>query len=143
VGRPTPTGTERVPLGALGGKFESFNRNGDPGVLDGDPGTRWNSSAAQRIGTVVTIDLGKPHTDVVRLELEHMPFERDFPGALSAKASTDAIHWREVPAHAGVPAVSFKRPFYALLVSALTFFAMALRREPRAPKRSRGVAQKT
>jgi hypothetical protein len=142
VVRAVGNGTERVTLGSIGGKFESFNRNGDPNVLDGDPSTRWSSSANQRAGTSVSVDFGKPRTDVVRLEIEHMPYDRDFPGALSAKASADAMHWRDVPAHAGVPEVTFKRGFYFLLVSALLSFAIALRRAPRPPKASRRDARK-
>jgi len=129
-------GVRRVPAAELGARLVTFNGRDGSGALDGNPATRWDTQRKRLDGNWVRLELGSLRGDLVRLELEHMPSDRDFPNGLSARVDT-GNGWVEVPARAATPRLVWN-PLIAILAAAgLGCVLAGLRREPKlasAPK---------
>jgi hypothetical protein len=130
------SGEHRVPAERLGATMTAFNHADGRGALDGNPRTRWTTGADRRDGMWITIDFAQPHTDIVRLELEHGSYgsyEDDFPSGLTATIRADAGDWQEVPAEAATPRLRWSSLVWVLPAVAIAFLTAAwlsIRRKP-------------
>ncbi len=132
VQRTEEGGERRVALGDLGASIETFNRKEGAGALDGDPATRWSSGYKRQDGQWVIVDLGNSHTDLLRLELEHHPYDHDFPNGLEAEVQGEGSTWRPVGAHAATPDLVWSPwlGLFALSGVGLAGLSLRSRREP-------------
>ncbi|MGC4115778.1 MAG: hypothetical protein QM765_14490 [Myxococcales bacterium] len=127
---------ERLPAGRLGARLETFNRQDGGGALDGNPSTRWTTGSKRLEGMWIRLELDQVHTDIVRLELEHMPNDRDFPNALAAKVQADGGSSIDVPAVAGTPTLKWNPLLFVFAAAGLVLAIGALRRGPPEPEPS-------
>lgn len=89
--RPTPSRCEGRSLGIAA----AFDRLGavDTAVLtDQNPDTRWETADAQRVGDVLTLDLGRTHT-ICGLVVSMGARAVLYPGTLSIATSVDNLEW--------------------------------------------------
>jgi hypothetical protein len=99
--------TERIVAGNLGARLVTFNGRDGSGALDGDPTTRWSSGSKRLDGMWVLLDFGRVRDDILRLEVEHMPSDRDFPNGLTARIQADGPSWTGVSARAATPCLEW------------------------------------
>jgi hypothetical protein len=120
---------QRVPAGKLGARLETYNGRSGAEALDGNPSTRWSTGSKRLDGMWIRLVFDAQRDDVERLELSHLPHDRDFPNALSAKVEADGAGWVEVPARAGTPRLVWSRWIFVLAGAGLLLVLAALRRE--------------
>jgi hypothetical protein len=124
----------RVPAGQLGARLDTFNGQAGEGALDGNPATRWATGSKRLDGMWVRLELEHVHDDIVRLELEHMPSERDFPNGLSAKIQADdGPSWTEVSAHAATPRLRWSPLIFVFAGLGLALALGGVRRQAPGP----------
>ncbi|MBI5542864.1 MAG: hypothetical protein HY901_03175 [Deltaproteobacteria bacterium] len=121
--------TRRIPAGQLGARLLAFNGPSGSAALDGDPATRWSTGRKRLDGMWVRLELERVRDDLVRLELEHMPYDRDFPNGLSARVQADGPDWKDVPARAATPRLQWSPLLYAFAGLGLVLALLSLRRE--------------
>lgn len=123
-----PDGSRRVPAEQLGARLETFNGQSGSGALDGNPATRWSTGSKRLDGMWVRLELDRVRDDVVRLELEHRPWDNDFPNALSARIQADGPAWIEVATHAATPRLEWNPIVIVVIASGAALGLTGLRR---------------
>ncbi len=118
----------RVPAGELGAHLETHNGQPGGGALDGNPSTRWTTGSKRLDGMWIRLVFDRAHDEIVRLELDHMPLERDFPNALSAKVQADDGPWVDLPAKAATPRLRWNPLIFGFAASGLLLILLAARR---------------
>ncbi len=119
----------RVPAALAGAHLEAYNGRDGSDALDGNPATRWTSGSKRLDGMWVRLDFGTVRTDIARLEIEHMPYDRDFPNGLSARVQASGEGWTEVPTFAATPLLKWSGWIFILLVGGIALIALSLRRD--------------
>lgn len=134
-------GERRLPAGELGATLAAYNSPANPGALDGDPRTRWTTGSKRLDGMWVRLELPEARSDVLRLELEHMPYDGDFPNGLAARLqAVDGPDWVDVRAQAATPRLVWSRLVFAFAGLGLLLTALALRRGPAPAEPAAGPA---
>jgi hypothetical protein len=124
---------ERIPAGRLGARLDSFNHQDGAGALDGNPNTRWVTGSKRLNGMWIRLELDQVHSDILRLELEHMPVDRDFPNGLEAKVQAEGGPWIEVPAVAATPKLKWSPLLFVFAAAGVLLALGSLRRGPPEP----------
>lgn len=122
------TGLGRVPAGRLGATARASVGSAPERALDGDPGTRWTTERKRLDGMWFELELGEARAGLEALELEHAPHAGDFPNGLTARVDDGSGTWREVPARAATPRLSWNPLIWSFLAACVAFGAMAVRR---------------
>ena len=122
-----PNGGRRLPAAQLGARLVTWTHRRDaPAALDGDPSTRWTSRSKRLDGHWVRLIFPSPRTDVVRLDVGHLPYETDFPNGLRASIRAGPrAPWEPVPAHAATPILRWHWLIFALSGGGILILALA------------------